>query len=155
VSWLVPGIDRSWQRTIRSALAPHGLTHVQFVLLASLWWLTDHGDGPPTQARLAEQAGTDAMMTSQVLRRLEARGLLTRALDPADSRARQLHLTSAGRGLVARALADVEAADDEYFAAVGDEREAFLEALVALGGRGPARSEGRHLVNQTRGGERQ
>jgi DNA-binding MarR family transcriptional regulator len=90
------------------------------------------------------------MMTSQVLRRLEARGLLTRAPDPADSRARHLHLTSAGLALVARALADVEAADDEYFAAVGDEREAFLEALVALGGRGPARSEGGHLVNQSR-----
>jgi DNA-binding MarR family transcriptional regulator len=128
------------------------LTHVQFVLLASLWWLTDHGDGPPTQARLAAQAGTDPMMTSQVLRRLEARGLLTRAPDPADSRARQLHLTSAGLALVARALADVEAADDEYFAAVGDEREAFLEALVALGGRGPARSEG--VISSTNRGER-
>ena len=40
------------------------------------------------------------MMTSQVTRKLEARGLLERALDPADSRARRLHLTAAGRAVV-------------------------------------------------------
>jgi DNA-binding MarR family transcriptional regulator len=114
-------------------LTPHELTHVQFVLLASLWWLGDEDDQPPTQARLAAQAGTDPMMTSQVIRKLEARGLLERALDPTDSRARQLRLTATGRGLVARALADVEAADGEYFATLGSRRDAFLEALGALG----------------------
>jgi hypothetical protein len=31
---------------MRSVLKPHDLTHVQFVLLASLWWLQDHGDHP-------------------------------------------------------------------------------------------------------------
>ncbi len=114
-------------------LAPHQLTHVQFVLLASLWWLQDHADQPPTQVRLAEQAGTDPTMTSQVLRKLETRGLLTRTPDPADSRARRLELTATGLALVARALADVEAADHQYFTALGNRREAFLEALTALG----------------------
>jgi DNA-binding MarR family transcriptional regulator len=118
---------------MRSALAPHHLTHVQFVLLASLWWLEDHDDRQPTQARLAEQAGTDPMMTSQVIRKLETRGLLQRAPDPADSRARQLRLTASGRELVANALTDVEAIDDGYFAAIGDRLDAFLEALNALG----------------------
>jgi DNA-binding MarR family transcriptional regulator len=135
---------------MRSALAPHDLTHVQFVLLASLWWLAEHGDRPPTQARLAEQAGTDPMMTSQVLRRLEARGLVDRALDPTDTRARQLRLTPAGGALVARALADVEGADDRYFAKLGRERDEFLYALAALGGGGPAEADGRGLVNRVR-----
>jgi DNA-binding MarR family transcriptional regulator len=103
------------------------------VLLASLWWLEDHGDRAPTQARLARQAGTDSMMTSQVIRKLEARKLVARALDPADSRARQLRLTTAGRVLVARAVADVEATDDDYFASLGSRRPAFVEALRALG----------------------
>src|SRR5207244_5965381 len=75
----------SWQRRIRLALAPHELTHVQFVLLASLWWLEDHSLEAPTQASLAEQAGTDPMMTSQVLRKLETRGLLERAADARDN----------------------------------------------------------------------
>jgi DNA-binding MarR family transcriptional regulator len=71
------------------------------------------------------------MMISQVAR-LQARGLLERALDPTDSRARRLHLTDAGRTLVSRALADVEAADEDYFAALGQQRTAFLQALQTL-----------------------
>jgi DNA-binding MarR family transcriptional regulator len=113
-------------------LDSHQLTHVQFVLLASLWWLADHDDRPPTQARLAQQAGTDPMMTSQVTRKLETRGLLERALDRTDSRVRRLHLTAAGRAVVSRALADVEAADQDYFAALGQQRTAFLQALQTL-----------------------
>jgi DNA-binding MarR family transcriptional regulator len=124
----------SWQRRIRSALAPHALTHVQFVLMASLWWIEDHDREPPTQAKLAEQAGTDPMMTSQVLRKLETRGLLERAPDPNDTRARRLHLTAAGPELIAAALVDVERADSDYFAPLADRHEAFLEALAALTG---------------------
>ena len=58
-----------WQRAVTAALAPLQLTHVQFVLLASLTWL--HPDGPVTQRGLAEHAATDPMMTSQVVRILE------------------------------------------------------------------------------------
>jgi len=122
----------AWQRRIRAALEPYELTHVQFVLLTSLWWLADHDDRPPTQARLAQHAGTDPMMTSQVTHKLEARGLLERAADPTDSRAWRLHLTVAGRNLVARALADVEAADSAYFAALGTHRGGFMRGLQKL-----------------------
>ncbi len=121
----------AWQRSIRAVLAPHDLTHVQFVLLASLWWLQEHG-GEPTQARLAGHAGADPMMASQVIRKLEARGLLERHLDPADSRARLLRLRPAGRALLAGALAEVEAADDAYFAVLGPDRGSFLACLGTL-----------------------
>jgi len=106
---------------------------VQFVLLASLWWLSEHGSPAPSQTRLAEQAGTDAMMTSQVVRKLQARGLLERATNPKDSRARRLKLTAAGRRLVARSLADVETADERYFPALGDDLQAFARGLATLG----------------------
>jgi DNA-binding MarR family transcriptional regulator len=125
-------VTLSWQRSIRAVLAPYGLTHVQFVLLASLWWLQEHGAGQPIQADLAEQAGTDPMMTSQVVRKLAGRDLVARQADPADSRAVRLTVTDAGRALLAGALADVEAADEEYFAALGDQRDAFSQALVTL-----------------------
>jgi len=124
-------VTLSWQRQMRAALAPHDLTHVQFVLLASLWWLQEH-DGSPTQAQLADQAGTDLMMTSQVVRKLEGRGLLTREPDPSDSRARRLRIAAAGAALLAGALADVEAADQGYFAVLGDNREDFGRALATL-----------------------
>ena len=104
------------------------------MLLACLWWLAEQEHDPPTQGRLAEQAGTDPMMTSQVLRKLEGRGLLERVADRKDTRARRLHLTQAGRTLVARALADVERADGEYFGPLGNRLDRFLHALAALTG---------------------
>lgn len=104
---------------------------MQFVLLTSLWWLADHG-GPPTQRQLADHAGTDTMMTSQVVRRLEARGLLTRAPDAADTRVRRLALTRAGRTMVAGAIADVEAIDIDVFAVLGARQPAFVASLRTL-----------------------
>ncbi|WP_231114505.1 MarR family winged helix-turn-helix transcriptional regulator [Lentzea aerocolonigenes] len=124
-------VTLAWQRAMRAALAPHDLTHVQFVLLASLWWLVGHS-GPPSQQRLAEQAGTDPMMTSQVLRKLADRGLISREVDPADSRARLLDLTAEGKALVAKAMKDVEDADAAYFAGLGDEQQAFVRGLTRL-----------------------
>lgn len=124
-------VTLAWQRTMRAALAPHDLTHVQFVLLASTWWLGDR-EAAPTQQRLAEQAGTDPMMTSQVVRKLADRGLLTRDPDPADARARRLTLTAEGRALLTTALRDVERADTEFFARLGRDRTAFTRGLGAL-----------------------
>jgi DNA-binding MarR family transcriptional regulator len=107
---------------------------VQFVLLASLWWLSEHADAPPTQRELAEQAGTDPMMTSQVLRKLEARELVTREPDERDTRVRRLRLTRAGTRTLTGALADVEAADAAYFSALGSDQTAFTRALGTLAG---------------------
>ena len=98
------------QRAVTAALEPLGLTHVQFVLLACTWWLSSQGQ-VPNQLQLARQAGTDDKMTSQVVRRLEAKGLLQRQLDPGDSRAKRLRLTAEGQRLARRAIAAVERAD--------------------------------------------
>jgi DNA-binding MarR family transcriptional regulator len=114
-----------WQRDIAAALAPLDLTHVQFVLLATTWWLNSHGEDP-NQLTLARQAGTDVKMTSQVLRKLEAKGLIRRDVDTADTRARRLHVTDRGAELAAQAIATVEAADTRFFHPVPD-----LPALLA------------------------
>ena len=82
-----------WQREIAAALAPLGLTHVQFVLLAATWWLNSRGEDP-NQLSVARQAGTDVKMTSEVLRRLEAKGLIVRTVDAADTRARIFDIAS-------------------------------------------------------------
>jgi DNA-binding MarR family transcriptional regulator len=102
-----------WQRGVLAALTPLGLTHVQFVLLACTWWLNERGERP-TQVRLAAQAGTDVKMTSQVIRNLESKGLVEREVDPADTRARRLRVTPAGARLAPRAIAVVEAVDEEF-----------------------------------------
>ncbi len=102
------------------------------MLLASLWWLQHNRGHPPRQTQLADHAGVDPMMTSQVIRKLAARGLLERPPDPTDSRARQLSLTPLGAAVLTRALADVETTDENYFAALGSRRDAFLADLAKL-----------------------
>ncbi|GGV02690.1 MarR family transcriptional regulator [Streptomyces litmocidini] len=116
-----------WQRDIAAALAPLGLTHVQFVLLACAWWLNTRGEHP-NQLALARQAGTDVKMTSQVLRTLEQKGLVEREVDPADTRAKRLRVTGAGAALAPRAIAAVERVDAEFFQPVPVE-----EAIALLG----------------------
>lgn len=110
-----------WQRQVTIALKPFDLTHVQFVLLTSAWWLTDEGGEQPSQRRLAEFAGTDVMMTSQVLRALERKGLIERRSDPADARSKVISVTEAGRSLALRTVREVEAVDQNFFTAVDDE----------------------------------
>lgn len=108
-----------WQRDMAAALAPLGLTHVQFVLLACTWWRGEQGERP-NQLTLARQAGVDIKMTSQVLRRLEDKGLVEREVDPADTRAKRLRVTEHGGELARRAVAEVEAADAAFFGPVRD-----------------------------------
>jgi DNA-binding MarR family transcriptional regulator len=120
-----------WQRAIAAALAPLGLTHVQFVLLASTWWLNRGGEDP-SQIELAGYAGTDVKMTSQVLRSLERKGLIAREVDRDDARARRLRVTPAGARLAPRAIAEVEAVDAQFFAEVP--RSQALGLLRVLAG---------------------
>jgi DNA-binding MarR family transcriptional regulator len=121
-----------WQRDIAAALTPLGLTHVQFVLLACTWWLNHH-DEDPNQLRVARQAGTDVKMTSQVLRTLEAKGLLTRTVDEADTRAKRLRVTDRGAALAERALTAVEEVDTAFFRASPDPA-ALIRLLRPLAG---------------------
>jgi DNA-binding MarR family transcriptional regulator len=112
-------ITLRWQRDIATALGPLDLTHVQFVLLATTWWLNDQGENP-NQLAVARQAGTDVKMTSQVLRKLEAKGLVRREVDASDTRARRLRVTERGARLAVEAIAVVEAVDAAFFHAVPD-----------------------------------
>lgn len=74
------------------------------------------------------------MMTSQVVRTLESRGLLRRELDQVDARVRRLAVTPEGERLAVEAIAAVEATDEAYFASVPD-RDELMEVLRDLTGR--------------------
>lgn len=115
----------SWQRVMTSTLKPLALTHVQFVLLASVWWLAalaKQGGALPSQREVADHAGTDVMMTSQVLRALEGQGLVTRTADTADARVKRLDVTKKGAALAQQAVTRVEAADADFFSRVDNKR---------------------------------
>ena len=123
-------VTNRWQAAQRAALKPFGLTHVQFVLLASLAWLDD--GHPVTQRQLADHAVTDPMMTSQVLRALEQRELIRRVEHPRDKRAVAVSVTDQGSALAGRANAAVEACDRAFFVRLGPLADDFLTSLRTL-----------------------
>ena len=109
-------VSNAWQRAIRAALAPHGLTHAQFVLLAATGWASANQDAPLTQRLLSDVTGVDAMTTSQVVRTLEKAGLVERTDHATDTRAYALRTTDLGNARVQAALEAVEEADERFFA---------------------------------------
>jgi MarR family transcriptional regulator, organic hydroperoxide resistance regulator len=127
-----------WQQALRPALAALDLTHAQFVLLASAAYLgsAEEGTQPTaatvTQKLLADHARLDAVTTSEVLRTLEAKGLVERRPHPGDARARAVAVTKAGKALARKAIPAVEAADAAYFR----EHAAEIATLAHLVDRG-------------------
>ncbi|MDR3707671.1 MAG: MarR family winged helix-turn-helix transcriptional regulator [Capsulimonadaceae bacterium] len=126
--WIV---SNSWQRRVRAALKEFDLTHVQFALLMATRKLSSLGIAA-NQARISENAGTDKMMTSQVLRSLEVKGLVKRTTDEADARARRIVLTEAGEAIIVRAFERVVQTDADFFAELGDETGKLTEFLRRL-----------------------
>jgi DNA-binding MarR family transcriptional regulator len=124
-------LTTQWQRAINAALKPHGLTQVQFVLLASLLWLAK-SEPCITQIMLARHTQLDVMMTSQVLRSLERRGFILRHAHPTDTRAKMLALTPAGQALAIQAVPAVEGVDEVYFGKMGEARAGFNTQLSEL-----------------------
>src|SRR5881394_4036081 len=84
-------VTNLWQREIKKALEPHGLTHSQYVLMASIHWLTLMGT-EVTQVVLSSSTKIDPMTTSTVLRTLQKKGFLQRQEHATDTRAKTVAL---------------------------------------------------------------
>jgi DNA-binding MarR family transcriptional regulator len=105
-------------------LARHGVTMWGYVVLNAL-------DGAPqsTQAALADKIGADKTRIIATLDGLQAAGLITRAPDPGDRRARLLSITPAGRRARRQVQGEIQRNEERLPAA---DREAFLRAAHAL-----------------------
>jgi DNA-binding MarR family transcriptional regulator len=124
-------VTNLWQREIKKALEPFDLTHSQFVLMASIHWLTLHKQDV-TQIVLSAHTKIDPMTTSTVLRTLQTKGLLQRQVHLTDTRAKTVELTDSGREIIKQAVKTVETFDKTFFATLGIKTEMFNEQLLAL-----------------------
>lgn len=111
-----------WQREIRQRLKPFGLTHTQFVVLASTHWLNLQHQSV-TQIDIAQHAKTDTMLTSNVVRALEKKALLKRHEHHRDTRAKTVQLSGKGVKLLEQTIAVVEAFDREFFSQLEDSQQ--------------------------------
>lgn len=120
-----------WQREIKKALEPFDLTHSQFVLLASIHWLTLHKE-EVTQIKLSSHTKIDPMTTSTVLRTLQSKGLLQRQEHSTDTRAKTVALTNEGEAIVKQAVKVVEKFDKSFFSPLGERTSDFNKKLISL-----------------------
>lgn len=124
-------VSTKWRRQIEMALAKIGLTHPQFVLLASLGWLGSKSSDT-SQVELARHCKTDITMTSQVLRTLEKKGYVHRKLKDGNQRTKFLTVTERGAGMIEKAIPLVESIDQQFFERLDSETKKFVEILQAL-----------------------
>ena len=120
-------ISTSWRSAIESVLKNFGLTHPQFVVLATTGWLTRNGE-LATQAAIGRLASLDPNTTSQILKGLEQKELIER-IQSTDARAKHPQLTSKGHTVLTNALPAVEHQDVEFFS-IFTKKE--LQQLVQL-----------------------
>lgn len=124
-------VSTSWRSAIEHVLKSMGLTHPQFVVLATLGWLTREGDRS-TQAAIGKMAGLDPNTISQILRGLEKKGLIKRE-QSSDARAKNPVLTSKGSEILTKALPAVETEDNQFFCSLTNkEMEQMIQIFQTL-----------------------
>lgn len=124
-------VTNMWQREIKKALLSYNITHSQFVLLASIHWLTLHHQ-EVTQIVLSAHTKIDPMTTSTVLRTLQQKGLVSRQEHVTDTRAKTVVLSNEGKKLVKKAVVAVEKFDNEFFSVLGVQTKNFNKHLLDL-----------------------
>ncbi|HEX4216812.1 MAG TPA: MarR family transcriptional regulator [Acidimicrobiales bacterium] len=133
--FLVWRLSMKWRMAVDRALAPLGLTHARYSLLASLLSMEQSGE-QPSQSQLAESTGLEPLYISRLARALEDDGLVQRDPHPADSRAVQLSMTDSGRETIASAVDNVHVLLDELLAPLGglgaERTEVFTRQVAIL-----------------------
>jgi MarR family transcriptional regulator, organic hydroperoxide resistance regulator len=132
VGFLVWRLSMKWRAEADRALAPLGLTHAQYSVLASLSGFSGAGRSP-NQRELADFIGLEPLYVSKLARALEKAGLIERPTDPADPRAVRLTLTDRGHEVMAAAVPAVHAKHAELTTAIGGpdgERNQVLRGIL-------------------------
>ena len=117
-----------WQREIKTALEPLGLSHSGFVLLASLLWFEEQ-DVVVTQTTLIEHTKLDKMTVSKSLKGLEKNSFVLRTENEKDTRAKTIILSDEGRLMAIESVKVVEGIDGSFFSAITDEERDVLNGL--------------------------
>lgn len=124
-------VTNLWQREIKKALEKYELTHSQFVLLASIHWLTLDKQSV-TQILLSNHTKIDPMTTSTVLRALQKKGLIKRQEHVTDTRAKTVGLTEIGLKNIKQAIKTVEQFDRSFFGSLDNKTKEFNNKLNTL-----------------------
>lgn len=124
-------VTNLWQREIKKALEKYGLTHTQFVLMATIYWLKMNKQ-KSTQITLSNFTKIDPMSTSTVLRTLQKKDLILRKEHDTDTRAKTVELSAFGEETIKNSIKTVEEFDRVFFGKLANETAEFNEKLIRL-----------------------
>ena len=131
VGFLIWRVSMRWRAATDRALAPVGLTHAQYSVLAPLLGMSASG-ARPSQRELADFTGLDPVYVSKLVRALEREGFLTRSVNASDPRAVELALTPQGTDAVQEGIRLVTAMRDRLTAPLGGNAGARTAELAQL-----------------------
>ncbi len=130
LGFLLWQVSKTWRRHFVAGLKPLDLTDLEFCVLSGVNHLTHRTGEAPTQVAVANYFAVNVMTVSQLVRRLEKRGLIRRRPHAADTRARSLSLSPAGKATLAEALTLADEIHRSFFKRCDHEK--LREALGEL-----------------------
>ena len=124
-------VYNKWHFMIKQELKKMNLTHPQFVVLASLAYLSQNGN-EITQIMISKLAGIDVMTISQILSLLEKQNFVKRKEHSKDTRAKAVILSKKGEEVLQKAVPLVEQIDEIFFGKLDTDEEQFKHFLARL-----------------------
>ena len=116
---------------IKKELKKMNLTHPQFVVLASLAYLSQDSN-EVTQVMISKLSGIDVMTVSQILNLLEKNDFVKRKEHSRDTRAKAVILNKKGEEALQKAVPLVEKIDEIFFEKLDTDEEQFKHFLARL-----------------------
>ena len=110
----------------------HDLSHMQFSVLASVYWLVLHSKKQVTQTILAQHTKISPMTISQMLKVLESKGYVCRTKHLTDVRAKAVDLTQEGKELIDKAMKTIYDVDAKFFKVLGKSVKCFNRYMFEL-----------------------
>ena len=124
-------VYNKWHSMIKKELKKMNLTHPQFVVLASLAYLSQDSN-EVTQVMISKLSGIDVMTVSQILNLLEKNDFVKRKEHSRDTRAKAVILNKKGEEILQKAVPLVEKIDEIFFKKLDTDEEQFKHFLVRL-----------------------
>lgn len=124
-------VYNKWHSMIKKELKKMNLTHPQFVVLASLAYLSQNGN-EITQVMISKLSGIDVMTVSQILNLLEKNDFVKRKEHSRDTRAKAVILNKKGEEILQKAVPLVEQIDEIFFEKLNTDEGQFKHFLVRL-----------------------
>lgn len=119
------------QRRMKRELDVLDITHMQFVLLATLKRLSKTNK-PITQIEIATESKADKMMVSKVLRTLQTKGFVTREEHSTDTRAKTILLTKEGNLMLKKGFGIVKKVEKDFFECLEKQTASFNANIKTL-----------------------